>query len=128
MSLAVAGGGVLQYNSILQGCSWNYGSVEFASDFRILPLAIYDGIIGLDWLAKHSPMQVDWVQKWMSFTYQGQVANLQGLLPKDVVVTVFSISLLRHVDESVKHPELQVYCWINMLLCLKPQLLYHQED
>ena len=108
VSVAVAGGGTLQCDSVLKACSWSCGQAEFATTFRLLPLASYDGIIGLDWLAQHSPMQVDWVQKWMSFSYQGTVVTLQGLLPEDVAVTVFSISLIRPVEEKVKHPELQV--------------------
>lgn len=108
VSVAVAGGGTLQCTSMFQGCSWSCDSVQFSSDFRMLPLASYDGIIGLDWLAKHSPMQVDWVQKWMSFYHQGKLVTVQGLLPEDVAGTVFFVSLIRPVEDKVKHKELQV--------------------
>lgn len=78
----------------------------FNTNLRVLPLSSYDGILGLDWLAMHSPMQIDWVQKWMSFTHQGQVITLQGLLPEDVDVTVFSVTLLQPTTKSQHHPEL----------------------
>lgn len=70
VSVSVAGGGTLQCSSVLKSCSWSCDQVEFATSFRLLPLTSYDGIIRLDWLAQHSPMHVDWVQKWMSFYYQ----------------------------------------------------------
>ena len=44
----------------------------------------------------------------MSFSYQGTMVTLQGLLPEDAAVIVFSISLIRPAEEKVKHPELQV--------------------
>lgn len=47
----------------------------------MLPLACYDAILGIDWLAQHSPMEVDWKEKWMSFQYQGSKATLQGINP-----------------------------------------------
>jgi hypothetical protein len=35
----------------------------------------------MDWLEVHSPMQVDWLNKWMSITLVGAVIQLQGVKP-----------------------------------------------
>ena len=53
-------------------------------------------------------MQVDGVQKWMSFYYQGDTVTLQGLLPEDVAVTVFSVSLIKPMEQKLVQPELKV--------------------
>jgi hypothetical protein len=45
---------------------------------RVLNLGVFDGILGIDWLESYSSMQCDWVQKTMSFSYQGKQIELQG--------------------------------------------------
>jgi hypothetical protein len=39
-------------------------------------LGSYDGIIGLDWLAKFRPMTTNWAQGWISFDRDDQVVVL----------------------------------------------------
>jgi hypothetical protein len=49
----------------------------------------------MDWLEVHSPMQVDWLNKWMSITLVGAVIQLQGvkpLMPDQSVVGVYWVS------------------------------------
>ncbi|WVZ74581.1 LOW QUALITY PROTEIN: hypothetical protein U9M48_022746 [Paspalum notatum var. saurae] len=48
-------------------------------DCPILPLHCYDIIMGMDWLAEHSPMMIDWNEKWLSFEFLGRNIRLQGL-------------------------------------------------
>jgi len=38
----------------------------------------YDGIIGLDWLAKYSPILTHWAQQWIAFQHDGQLVVLHG--------------------------------------------------
>lgn len=38
----------------------------------------YDGIIGLDWLGKYSPMITHWDQGWIAIPKGGQLVVLQG--------------------------------------------------
>jgi hypothetical protein len=49
----------------------------------------------MDWLAQHSPMQMDWAQKWLVILYDGASRALQGeihSLPPSTVVQVSTIS------------------------------------
>ena len=71
MKVKVANGGIMSCDSYVPNCQWSVQGVQFEHDLRILPLSCYDGILGMDWLAKHSPMTVDWEQQWMSFPLQG---------------------------------------------------------
>jgi len=52
-------------------CAWLVQGVQFETTFRILPLQCYDSILGMDWLEQFNPMQIHWVEKWLSFTYKG---------------------------------------------------------
>lgn len=59
------------------------GGHQFVTDFKILPLQHYDGIIGMDWLSAQGTMSVNWLQKWLSFDYKGTKVVLQGDLPSE---------------------------------------------
>lgn len=95
ISVQVAGGGLLQCSSELKNASWSIGSVSFQSDLKILPLAAYDLIIGMDWLESFSPMHVHWQQKWLAIPYDSNTVVLQGLapdFPKGVLMQLCSIT------------------------------------
>lgn len=55
----VANGTLVPCNQQLLDGRWSCAEHEFVSSFRVFPLGSYDGTLGLDWLAAHSPMQVD---------------------------------------------------------------------
>lgn len=72
----------------VQGCS-------FHIDAKILPVAHYNLIVGMDWLVQHSPMHVDWAHKWLSIPHNGTTSLLQGelqSLPPGTVVQVTAVS------------------------------------
>jgi hypothetical protein len=46
----------------------------------VLPLSQYDLIVGMDWLMKHSPMEIDWKYKRILITYDSEHVLLQGVL------------------------------------------------
>jgi hypothetical protein len=58
-SVQVDGGGRLVCQSVLHGVSWIVDDCTLITNFRTLPLANFDVIIGMDWLEEHSPMQID---------------------------------------------------------------------
>ena len=62
---------ILQLSWTVQGCT-------FQSDAKVLSLAHFDIIVGMDWLARFSPMQVDWEQKWLLIPYNGSYQLLHG--------------------------------------------------
>lgn len=57
---------------------WEVQGHQFTDDFRILALENYDGIIGHDWLAKHSPMLTHWAQQWLALQKGSEFIVLHG--------------------------------------------------
>ncbi|WVZ88094.1 hypothetical protein U9M48_034647 [Paspalum notatum var. saurae] len=55
--------------------------VQVANDLMVLPLSAYDMILGLDWLDRHSPMQIHWQQKWMHIQYHVELVPQSDHLP-----------------------------------------------
>jgi hypothetical protein len=48
-------------------------------DLKLIPLPYYDIILGIDWFQKHSPMNIDWVNKWMILQSDGVSIQLHFL-------------------------------------------------
>jgi len=48
ITVQVAGGGTLSCSAVLSQAVWFVGDIAFQSDLRVLPLAAYDIIIGMD--------------------------------------------------------------------------------
>jgi hypothetical protein len=80
-SVQVAGGGILCCSFVIKNVVWVVSGYSFQSELRVLPLAAYDVIIGMDWLEQHSPMKVHWKDKWMEIPYHGQTIVLRGEAP-----------------------------------------------
>lgn len=78
MAVRVANGGVMQCDRELPAYAWRTQGVTFHTDLKVLPLGCYDVILGIDWLAQHSPMNVHWKEKTMYFDYEGARVHLQG--------------------------------------------------
>lgn len=76
-------------------CAWSAGGHPFLTDFKILPLNHYDGIIGMDWLSAQGTMSVNWLQKWLAFEHKGKLVFLQGELPEHFAFTVVELQLLQ---------------------------------
>jgi hypothetical protein len=66
----------------------------------VLPLPYYDLIFGMDWLELHSPMHVDWYNKWMSVSVGGQLVQLHGLQPSLHVLSVVELFLVTPIDSD----------------------------
>ena len=73
--------------------------------FRILPLGSYDGIVGLDWLAKYSPMTTHWAQGWLSFQRNQRTVLLQGVGHQFGAQTVVEVQMVQE-NPSVEPPTL----------------------
>ena len=96
----IAGGGHLLCTHMIPQCLWTADGHEFKSDFKILLLNFYDGIIGMDWLSAIGTMQVNWQQKWLSFHRQGHLVFLQGEPPAEFECTVVELQLVQPHTES----------------------------
>jgi hypothetical protein len=74
----VADGGRLLCDKQILGATWSIQTCEFCTDFRVLDIAAYDIIVGMDWLAVHSPMKVDWGHGWLLIPYGTSSVLLRG--------------------------------------------------
>lgn len=84
LSVKIADGGLMQCSQEVNNCHWYMQGHNFCNNFRLLALGNYDAILGMDWLEKHSPMKVDWANKWMEFNYLGTSIRLQGITAQDI--------------------------------------------
>ena len=80
-SVQVVAGGVLSSAGILNQVHWSIAGNQFVPSFQILPLTLYDVILGMDWLESHSPMIIHWKQKWVQLQSGPNLVVLQGILP-----------------------------------------------
>ena len=78
LTVRVANGGVMRCDQEPPACPWQTHGVTFDTNLKVLPLGCYDVILGIDWLAQHSPMKVNWLEKTMDFDYKGDTVHLQG--------------------------------------------------
>lgn len=112
-SVSVAGGGLLFSKGILHNITWYIDSHSFTSDFKILPLAHFDIILGMDWLEQFSPMQVHWHHKWVKLNYQGQsitLCGLSSLSPEKLLLQVCcAVAEEPQLDLSALPTEIQSY-------------------
>lgn len=103
----VADGAVLLCSAGLSQCEWDCDGHLFWSDFKLLALEGFDGILGIDWLARHSPMHVDWNQHRMSFLHQGQMITLVGQYPDQFACTVVELISVTALDTPAIPSEVQ---------------------
>ena len=69
MQVRVANGQILHCSHEITACPVWISGYAFKLPLKILPLRCYDVILGIDWLEQHSPMKVNWKDKWLSFDY-----------------------------------------------------------
>ncbi|XP_062187935.1 uncharacterized protein LOC133891241 [Phragmites australis] len=79
LRVKVANGGVVLCTHEIPDCEWWVQGYPFSSSLKVFPLQCYDIILGMDWLERHSPMNIDWVAKWISFNHKGTDIKLQGI-------------------------------------------------
>lgn len=77
----------------------------FTTNLKVLPLGCYDIILGMDWLEDHSPMEMGWANKKMSFLHKGQHVQLERVTPKMEQCQLISGEQLEGLikSESVEH-------------------------
>ena len=104
LQVTVADGSQLTCCSQIDQLSWSVQRCNFVSVAKVLPLKSYELIVGMDWLASRSPMQVDWHSKWMIIPYgQGHIF-LQGELMSLPAGSVIQVTTMLS-DDTVAHQE-----------------------
>jgi hypothetical protein len=93
VTVKVADGGHIQCSHIFKAAEWTIQGYTFYTDFRVFPLSTYDVVVSMDWLEQFSPMKINWKDKWISLSYQGNLICLQGRFhhsdPSDVLYVVY---------------------------------------
>lgn len=82
LKVQIADGGQLTCTRFIPDCTWWMQGHSFKSNFTLIPLGSYDIILGMDWLVQHSPMHINWCQKWIEFQYNNSLVRLLGLSSK----------------------------------------------
>jgi hypothetical protein len=100
LRVQVAGGEILQATDYFPKLNWTVDEAEFEDSFRILPLKSYDGIIGHDWLAKHSPMLTHWSQHWLAMMKEEQLMVLHGEGTAGVTHALIELHVIQDTAES----------------------------
>jgi hypothetical protein len=105
LQVKVADGNTLWSEYWVPDCPWLCNGINFCADFKFLPLAGYDIVLGMDWLEKFNPMSIHWMEKWMEFEYQCKIVQLQGVRPKLQSCTLLSSIQLTGLirQEAVEH-------------------------
>lgn len=124
VKVQVAGGAILDSEEYFPALRWSTAGVVFSDPFRILSLGSYDGIIGLDWLAKHSPMLTHWAHGWLSLQYEGKPVVLHSSIQCNVLKQWCSYSWLVTCRRKIRHLFRQKFrsCWTNSVLFLRHRL------
>nr|BAK02119.1 predicted protein [Hordeum vulgare subsp. vulgare] len=84
VSVHMANSQRLRCDSMVQQLTWQVPGHTFHTDLRVLELGAYDGVLGMDWLSRHSPMNCHWLEKTISFQTEGKVVQLQGIRSSDL--------------------------------------------
>jgi len=80
INVTVANGNQMVCQQEFRQLSWIIQQCSFVSDVKVLPLSQYDLIVRMDWLVKHSPMEIDWKYKRILISYGLERVLLQGVL------------------------------------------------
>lgn len=79
LAVRVANGQKLRCTAMVQQLQWNVQNHQFTTDMRVLDLGVYDAVLGVDWLAKNSPMKCDWQLKTIEFDKDSKTVHLTGV-------------------------------------------------
>lgn len=80
LQVKIADGQFLYCSKEFKQLEWSVQHCSFQSSAKVIPLAQYDLIVGMDWLSRFSPMIVDWEHKWLQIPYADSTRMLQGEL------------------------------------------------
>jgi hypothetical protein len=72
MSVKVANGQFMTSNEQVKGLTWWTQGHTFVTDMRILDIGAYDAILGVNWQKEFGKTTTDWINKNLSFLYQGK--------------------------------------------------------
>jgi hypothetical protein len=80
MTVKVANGASLSCVVEVKNFVWWTQGLTFQVDAKIIDMGAYDLVVGMDWLERFKPLTCDWLERWVSFQYQGKMVRLQGIV------------------------------------------------
>ncbi|KAJ7942659.1 Ty3/gypsy retrotransposon protein [Quillaja saponaria] len=84
LEVQVANGHRVQVNSCCKQLQWVMAGTMFTADFLSMPLGSYGIVLGVQWLSTLGDISWNFKQLTMSFEWQGQRLQLQGMLAQPV--------------------------------------------
>jgi hypothetical protein len=99
MNVKVADEALLRCDLEVPKCRWQAQGVEFETSLRLFSLGCYDIILGMDWLQSLGDMNVNWLQKRLSFNHHGKTVKLQGLVADTSSCQSLTTSELEALEE-----------------------------
>ncbi len=97
LSVKVANGQVLHCQKEMPSAEWFVSGQKFLTTFKVVALGGYDAILGMDWLTKYSPMQIDWQHKSIHLTVMGHEVLLRGVQSDTSDCALISSQHLQHL-------------------------------
>jgi hypothetical protein len=96
VQVQVGNGSIDQCSKVFNQAICHIHDVQFVTNLKVLPLPFYDIILGMDWLELHSPMYIDWVNKWMTVNIAGQSMQLHELQPSLPTYSLVKLCLVHN--------------------------------
>jgi hypothetical protein len=107
VNVKVVGGAILSCAEYFPQLAWIVEGTEFHDDFKVLDLGSYDGIIGLDWLGKYSPMITHWDKGWIVEPKDDQLVVLQGEGSQFCINALVELNLMSELAPITIPPQVQ---------------------
>lgn len=78
-------------DSMCKSLNYSLQGQDLTDDLRLLEIRGYDMILGLDWLTKGGPMNVDWGNRSVSFERGGKENSItsQGPANSKIALTLY---------------------------------------
>lgn len=81
---------MIHCSTYILACQWITQGHEFQTDFKIIKLGSYEAILGMDFLRKHSPMNIDWIKQFLIVTTPAGQLKLSATSPDQMQCSVIS--------------------------------------
>ncbi|KAL4366748.1 hypothetical protein GQ457_05G033260 [Hibiscus cannabinus] len=104
LEITVANGERLYSRAKSNQLAWKMQGELFSHDFRVLNMGGSDMVLGVDWMRRFSPVEMDFRNITLSFEQQGRRVVLQGEV-KEPSFKVISDKKMQKLKE--KNPEMQ---------------------
>lgn len=104
LHVSVANGSQLRCSGVSRGVKILLENTRFSVDLFLIPLGEFGVVLGVNWLCTLGPINWDFANRVMNFSYGGKTINLQGEDPNPSI-DHFAFTITETFEEE--QPELQ---------------------